>query len=194
MEVDPKRLQYLNAPAPCVLVSTVNDQGRRNVAAYGYWTPADLEVPSVMFGARDFQHTFKNAKATREFVIGLPTADLAAKVWKAGNKDEECADEFVECSLTPVPSKTVRPFRIAECPINLECELMFSFAVGVHNWLVGKVRLAEVDDGLHAEENWQLRNNLDGLYHLSKGYFCRRGELIVVDKARVARSGRLELG
>jgi len=182
MEVDLKKLTYLNAPAPCVLVSTVNDEGRKNVAAYGYWTPVDFVVPSVMFGARDFQHTFQNTQKTRQFVIGVPTADLAAKVWKTGNKDEECSDEFVECGLTAVPSKTVRPSRIGECPINLECELMFSFTIGLHTWFVGGVKLAEIDDALYEEENWQLRNKLDALYHLSKEYFCRRGELIVVEK------------
>lgn len=91
-------------------------------------------------------------------------------------------DESVECGLGPVPSKTVKPFRIAECSMNVVCELMFSFAVGVHNWLVGKAKLAEIDDPLYAEENWQLRNRLDGLHHLSKEHFCRQGQLIVVQK------------
>jgi flavin reductase (DIM6/NTAB) family NADH-FMN oxidoreductase RutF len=182
MEVALKRLTYMNAPAPCVLVSTLSKQGRKNVAAYGYWTPVDFMVPSVMFGARDFQHTYEYTKTTGEFVIGVPTADLAAKVWKTGNKDEECEDEFRECGLTPVPSETVKPFRIGECPINLECELMFTFTVGLHTWFVGRVKLADMDEKIYADSNWEMRNNLDALYHLSKEYFCKRGDLIVVEK------------
>jgi flavin reductase (DIM6/NTAB) family NADH-FMN oxidoreductase RutF len=182
MEVDLTKVTYLNPPAPCVLVSTIDDHGRKNVAAYGYWAPVDSAVPSVMFGARGFQHTYQNTQKTRQFVVGVPTADLAAKVWKAGNKDEKCDDEFVECGLTAVPSRTVRPFRIGECPINLECELMFSFTVGMHTWFVGGVKVAEVEDALYADESWRLRDNIDGLYHLSKQYFCRRGELIMAGK------------
>ncbi len=182
MEVNLNRLTYMNPPAPCVLVSTLSKEGRKNVAAYGYWTPVDFVKPSVMFGTRSFQHTYEYIKNTGEFVVGIPPSGLAAKVWKTGNKDEECDDEFEECELTPVPSKIVKPYRIAECPINMECKLQFSFTVGMHTWFVGSVELAEVDEQLYDETNWKMRNNIDGLYHLSKEYFCKRGELEVVEK------------
>lgn len=182
MKVDPKRVVYLNAPAPVVLVSTVDRKGRKNVAAYGYYTTVDqFEVPSVMFGAREFQHTAKNIEAIKEFIVGIPPSTLAAKVWKTGYKDEKCEDEFKECELTPVPSETVKPFRIEECQINLECSLIFHFVVGKHVWFVGKVNLADIDDKLFSESNIEMRENIDALYHVSKEQFCKRGDVIVVE-------------
>lgn len=181
MKVDPRRITYLHPPAPCVLISTIDDKGRRNIAAYGYWTPIDFKVPSVMFGARDWQHTYKNIVKTGEFVVGIPPSAIADKVWKTGNKNEKCEDEFKECGLTPVPSETVKPFRIKECQINLECSLLFHFTVGIHTWFVGKVNVAEIDDELYSDKNFELRENIDALYHVSGEHFCKRGEIIVVE-------------
>ena len=182
MKVDPKRITYLNAPAPCVLVSTVDHKGRKNVAAYGYYTTVDqFEVPSVMFGARAFQHTSKNIESTKEFVVGVPPSTLAKKVWKTGYKNEKCDDEFKECELTPIPSETIKPFRIKECSINLECTLLFHFVVGKHVWFVGKVNTAEIDEELYSEDNIEMRSNIDALYHISKEYFCGRNETIKVE-------------
>ena len=59
---------------------------------------------------------------------------------------------------------------------------MFTFTVGLHTWFVGSVNLADMDDKIYADNNWEMRNNIDALYHLSKEFFCKRGDLIVVEK------------
>lgn len=178
MRVDTRRITYLTPPSPVVLVSTVDERGRKNVATYGYFTPCDPKIPSILVGVREFQHTYKNIKKTGEFVVGIPTPNIVDKVWKAGNKDEKCKDEFRETSLTPIPSEEIKPFRIKECQVNLECVFDREFKMGTHTWIIGKVIVADIHDKLFSEDNAELRRNLDSLYHVTKTHFMKGGKKI----------------
>ena len=69
--------------------------------------PVDYRIPSVIFGARGFQHTYKNTVETGEFVVGIPSPELLIKFGKQVIKMKRYDNEFKGCGLTSIPSETV---------------------------------------------------------------------------------------
>jgi flavin reductase (DIM6/NTAB) family NADH-FMN oxidoreductase RutF len=117
----------LIVPRPIGWISTVGADGIVNLAPYSFFNGVSEEPPMVMFapGGRKPDRPFKdsqiNAEATGEFVVNLATYDLRDKMNATSTTLPAEVDEFAYAGLTPVPSRNVRPPRVAESPIHLEC-------------------------------------------------------------------------
>lgn len=116
------------------LLCTVDEDGSLHLAAVtsAWWTGARCVI-----GLPDASEVSANLRRTREVVINMPSSDQTAAVARLirvtrrtaapdGEPDPgyRCAtDRIGILGLTPVPSETVRPPRVAECPIQLEAVL-----------------------------------------------------------------------
>jgi flavin reductase (DIM6/NTAB) family NADH-FMN oxidoreductase RutF len=119
----------LIVPRPIAFVSTVDAQGRRNLAPLSYFTGCSTNPPVVCFCAavrsepRPQKDTLLNIEATQEFVVNIVSEDLAEKMNAASAEAPPEIDEFVLTGLTPLSSELVKPPRVAESRIHLECRL-----------------------------------------------------------------------
>jgi len=86
--------------------------------------------------------------------------------------------EFEKAGLTPVESKVVKPYRVKECQVNLECRLEWYKQAGDHYLVVGRVVAADISDSLYKEE--LSRAIIDPVYHAGsrKAQYARKGALI----------------
>ena len=109
-------------PGPVLLLST-RHKGRANVMAMSWHTMMDFDPPLVgcVVSGRDF--SFAALKATRECVLNIPSAELAAKVVACGNSSGRRVDKFAAFALTAAPAKLIGPPLVAECWANLECRV-----------------------------------------------------------------------
>ena len=126
---------------PVVLVTTVNREGTPNAAVKtNFMTVSSMRY--FAFSCSPEHHTHQNIMETGEFVINVPTEDIAGKVLKAaiitGNPCPSGLNEIERAGLTPIPSEKVRPPRIEECVAHYEClldwhkrDLIFGKAVAV---------------------------------------------------------------
>ena len=130
--------QYAHV-SPVILVTTVNADGSLNVAPKTQNTPVGKEGRIFMFVCTPIHHTYQNIKRTGEFVVNYPTPELIEKVAAAASVFEDRADEIVGSGLTATSSVKVRPPRIKECQIHLECELVEIREYGPYGLVVGKV-------------------------------------------------------
>jgi flavin reductase (DIM6/NTAB) family NADH-FMN oxidoreductase RutF len=89
-------------------------------------------------------HNFEMVKASRQCVINVPTADLAATVVKIGNTSGRDIDKFTTFGLSPRPAEEVRAPLIDECYANFECRLSDSSWIGKYNVFVFEVVKAHV--------------------------------------------------
>ena len=126
--IEPKIL-YLGTPV--VLISTLNEDETANLApmSSAWWLKK-----SCLLGLGKRGKTFENLCRTRECVLNLPSAEMVAAVdrlalttgkypvpeYKQKMNFEYVADKFSRAGLTAVESKTVRPPRVFECPVQLE--------------------------------------------------------------------------
>jgi flavin reductase (DIM6/NTAB) family NADH-FMN oxidoreductase RutF len=121
-------------PRPIAFVSTVDVRGVRNLAPFSYFTAVSADPPVVLFcpsvrnedphrGLSTHKDTLVNVVATREFVINVVTEAIAERMNAASAQVPPHVDEFELAGLTPVPSELVRPPRVAESPVHMECRL-----------------------------------------------------------------------
>ena len=120
----------LVAPRPIGWVSTVNATGVPNLAPFSFFNAVAARPPMVMFcangshtegGAKD---SLANARETGEFVWNLATWDLRQAMNDSSAPAPHAVDEFAATGLTKAPSRLVKPPRVAESPVHLECTVI----------------------------------------------------------------------
>ncbi|MGH6933899.1 MAG: flavin reductase family protein [Dongiaceae bacterium] len=117
----------LIVPRPIGWISTIGADGTANLAPYSFFNGVSEEPPMVMFAPgggkpdRPFKDSRINAEATGEFVVNLVTHELRDRMNATSTTLPAEVDEFAYAGLTPAPSRLVRPPRVAESPVHLEC-------------------------------------------------------------------------
>jgi flavin reductase (DIM6/NTAB) family NADH-FMN oxidoreductase RutF len=112
------------APRPIGWISTLDAEGRVNLAPYSYFNAVSSNPPIVMFSSEGLKHTVANAAATGEFVASLATEDLRHAMNLTSASLPAGHDEMRHAGLTPAPSRLVGPPRVAESPAALECKVL----------------------------------------------------------------------
>jgi flavin reductase (DIM6/NTAB) family NADH-FMN oxidoreductase RutF len=153
-----RRLVEIVVPRPIALVSTVDAEGRRNLAPFSFYTVVSSNPPYLAFSpARsgrtgEQKDTLLNIEATHEFVVGVVTEALAAQVNAASAVLPRGVSEFAHAGLTPAPAQRVKASLIAESPVNMECELVeirsYGDGPGGGNLVVGRIVLLHLDPDL----------------------------------------------
>ena len=116
-------------PRPIGWISTMSRDGIVNLAPFSYFNLVSGDPPVVMFaaspkpgnGRKDSQ---VNAEQTGEFVFNLATWDLREQMNITASIEETDFDEMRAAGLTPAPSRLVKPPRVAESPVHLECRYL----------------------------------------------------------------------
>ncbi|HZX09768.1 MAG TPA: flavin reductase family protein [Acidobacteriota bacterium] len=151
MEVNPKDYISIIAPPPVVLVSTLFGKVK-NVAPYGMVMPVSNDPPLLALGIRKTRDTFKNIMDSKEFVVAYPSPELVEQIDQSAQNFPRNISEFEKTGLTPIQSTQVKPFRIKECQVNLECQLEWHKPAGDHHVVVGQVKAADIEGALYRKE------------------------------------------
>lgn len=122
----------LTAPLPPVLV-TVGDAEESNVLTVAWTGILATKPPRTYVSIRPSRHSYGLLSRGGEFVINLPTADMARRVDFAGIYTGAKVDKFEKCGFTKVRSDRVAPPIIAECPVALECRVFEMREMGTHH-------------------------------------------------------------
>ncbi|MEO8128802.1 MAG: flavin reductase family protein [Bryobacteraceae bacterium] len=117
-------------PRPIAFVSSMNRAGAFNLAPFSFFTAISANPPVICFspmvrgsdGTR--KDTLRNIEATGEFVVNIVSEDFAEQMNACSAEFPPEVDEFAASGLTPVASDLVRPPRVAESRINMECRLL----------------------------------------------------------------------
>lgn len=114
-------------PRPIAWISTVNAQGTINLAPFSQSNILGWDPPYVMFSAFTRfdgrrKDSVANVEETGEFVFNMATFSLRDAVVLTSAVEEAGIDEMAQAGLTPVPSTLIKPPRVAECPISMECK------------------------------------------------------------------------
>lgn len=144
-------------PRPIAWVSTQDSGGRLNLAPFSFFTGITSAPMTVCFAPARDRHggkkdTLLNIEETREFVINTAVDSLAEKMVKTSAEYPREVSEFEEVGLTPEPSALVRPPRVKESPVSLECGLdrIVTISEGPlgGSLIIGKVLQLHIDDAL----------------------------------------------
>jgi len=142
-------------PRPIAFVSTMSPAGVLNLAPFSFFNAFCADPPIVGFcpvwrtPAKD---TITNVRATREFVVNVVGEDIAEAMNVCSAEFPAEIDEFQQSNLTPIPSVIVKPPRVKESKINMECSLLqivdFSEKPNGGSLVLGQVVRMHVEDGI----------------------------------------------
>ncbi len=147
-----KLLTSTVVPRPIAWVVTLDAQGRRNAAPFSFFNAFSQDPPVVCIGIGgrapgDVKDTGNNIRQTGEFVVNLVAAENAAQMNVTAIDFGPEVDELAEAGLTTLPSVKVKPPRIAESPVAMECERLATVELGNDRALVmGRVLMMHVRD------------------------------------------------
>ena len=151
-------LNSIIAPRPIGWVSSLDRDGRRNLAPYSFFNAFNYSPPIIGFSSTGWKDSVSNLEATREFCWNLVTRDLAERMNATSASVPHGTDEFALAGLTPVSGRLVAAPRVAESPVNFECRvtqihrLRTKEGREVDTWLVlGEVVAVHIDRALIEE-------------------------------------------
>jgi len=117
-------------PRPIAFVSSLSADGVPNLAPFSFFTAISANPPVICFSpmvrSSDGAHkdTLRNIEATREFVVNIVSEDFAAQMNQCSAEYPPDIDEFVVSGLTAIPSDLVKPTRVKESRVQMECRLL----------------------------------------------------------------------
>jgi flavin reductase (DIM6/NTAB) family NADH-FMN oxidoreductase RutF len=113
-------------PRPIGFISTISADGVPNLAPFSFFNAVCGEPPMVMFcptNRRPPKDTLLNVRATGEFVANIVNEEIGQQMNLTSADYSPEISEFEVSGLTPVPSDLVKPPRVLESPVNMECKV-----------------------------------------------------------------------
>ncbi len=179
------------APRPIAWVTTIDGQGRVNLAPFSFFNTFGANPPIVIFSPvlrRDGskKDTLKNLEVVGEFVINAAVEDLIVQVNESSRELPPGASEVEHTGLTLAPSTRVRPPQVAESPVHLECKVLQFMSIGdgpiAANLVIGEVLLIHIDDSVLDARGQIDPRKLQLAGKLAGNGYCRSTDLFELER------------
>jgi flavin reductase (DIM6/NTAB) family NADH-FMN oxidoreductase RutF len=138
----------LVAPRPIAWISTLNEAGLVNLAPFSFYNIVSTQPPAVMFSCSGPKHTGHNAHATGEFVVNVPSYDLRDAMMATAEDVAAGVSEAELAGVEMTPSVSVRPPRVKNSRVALECRYLQTVRLEVNTVVFGRVVGVFIDDTL----------------------------------------------
>ena len=138
LTIDPKEVSVAKlhsylltavAPRPIAFASTIDEEGRPNLSPFSFFNVFSANPPILIFSParrvrnNTTKHTLENAMATKEVVVNIVNYDMVHQMSLASTEYPDGVNEFEKAGFTMEPSEVVKPFRVKESPVQLECRV-----------------------------------------------------------------------
>lgn len=171
------------APRPIAFVSTVDENGHTNLAPYSFFNAFSSNPPIVVFSSNrrvsnnTTKDTLHNVQATGEAVINVVNHAIVHQMAVASIEFPTEVSEFDKTGLTPLASDVVRPMRVAESPVQLECKVQDIITLGEHggagHLVICNIVRMHINEAVIDENNRIDPHKLDLMGRLGRAYYVR---------------------
>lgn len=127
------------SPVPSVMVSCADENGKPNIITLAWVGTVCSDPPMVGISIRPSRYSYEIIRQTGEFVLNIPNRSLLEAMDYCGVVSGREIDKFEATGLTPVPAELVKAPLIAECPMNLECRVSQTIALGSHDLFLAEI-------------------------------------------------------
>ena len=117
------------APRPIAFASTIDSDGNPNLSPFSFFNvfgsnpPVLIFSPSRRVSNNTTKHTLDNALATKEVVINIVNYDIVQQMSLSSTEYPKGVNEFDKAGFTMLESDEIKPFRVAESPVQFECKV-----------------------------------------------------------------------
>jgi flavin reductase (DIM6/NTAB) family NADH-FMN oxidoreductase RutF len=172
-------------PRPIAWVSTISTEGVVNLAPFSFFNVASRNPPMLCIsigpgvGEREGteKDTLVNIRNQKEFVINVVPSSLGNEMQKTSENLPSDVDEFKAAGLTTLDSTVVKPKRVKEAPIQMECQLEQVIQLGSDHLVIGRMVRYHINDDYYLGnykvdlEKLQPLGRLAGNYSESTEFF-----------------------
>ena len=161
-------------------------EGNPNLSPYSYFNVFSSNPPILIFSParrvrnNTTKHTLENAQATKEVVINVVNYDIVQQMSLSSTEYPKGVNEFDKAGLTMLESDTVKPFRVAESPVQFECKVNEIVSLGTEggagNLIICEVLKFHVDDSVLDEDQIIVQEKLDLVARAGGSYYNRAKE------------------
>ena len=182
----PKAHHYLLSavgPRPICFASTIDEKGRSNLAPFSFFNVFSSNPPIAVFSpsrsGRTGQHkdTFNNVQKVKQVVINLVNYKMVEQMSLASSPYPPETDEFVKSGLTPLMSELIKPFRVKEAPVQMECEIIeikeLGQSGGAGNLVICKILKMHIAEELLNDEKMIDQEKIDLVARMGGDWYCR---------------------
>jgi len=195
LSIDPKSLEipklhgYLLGavgPRPIAFASTIDENGNANLAPFSFFNVFSANPPIMIFSparsgrTNTTKDTYNNVKSIPEVVINVVTHDIVQQMSLASSPYEAGVDEFVKSGFTKVDSETIKPYRVAESPVQFECKvnevIELGESGGAGNLVICEVTRIHIDEKVLDENGKIDQHKIDLVSRMGGNWYCRADE------------------
>jgi flavin reductase (DIM6/NTAB) family NADH-FMN oxidoreductase RutF len=177
-------LQYAIAPRPIALASTIDKHGNANVSPFSFFNLFSYNPPIVIFSAarrgRDNtnKHTLENINEIPEVVINICDYTIVQQVSLSSNEYAKETDEFVKAGFTKLPSTQIKPPRVKEAKVQMECKVVEIKSLGetggAGQLIIAEVLCMHVDESVLNDDGSMIdQTKLHHVARLGGNWYCK---------------------
>lgn len=171
------------APRPIAFASTIDMKGTPNVAPFSFFNFFGSNPPTIIFSTsrkgtnNTNKDTFNNLKAIPEVVINMVNYSMVNQVCLASIEFAPNVDEFAKAGFTPLKSDCVKPFRVKESPVQIECTVRQIIETGQQggagNLIICNIEKVHISENILDNTGNIDPHKADLVGRMGKDYYCR---------------------
>ena len=185
----PEMHQYLLGavgPRPIAFASTIDANGNRNLAPFSFFNVFSANPPIAVFSparsgrTNTTKDTYNNVKVIPEVVINVVNHDMVHQMSLSSSPYEPDTDEFIKSGFTPVASEIVKPFRVKESPVQMECVVKDVVELGdqgaAGNLVICEIKLMHINPDIINDAGKIDQTKIDLVARMGGNWYCRADE------------------
>jgi len=171
------------APRPIAFVSTIDEEGNKNLAPYSFFNAFSSNPPIVVFSSNrrgsdnTTKDTLRNVRVSGECVINAVNYSMVRQMAVASVDFPTGVSEFEKTGLTPIPSDLVKAFRVAESPAHMECKVKDIITLGegggAGHLIICEVVRMHVSHDVLTDRNRIDPDKMDLMGRMGRAYYVR---------------------
>lgn len=176
-------MQYAIAPRPICFATTIDEAGNINLSPFSFFNMFSTNPPLCIFSparrVRDntTKHTLENVLEVKECVINIVNYAMVQQTSLASTEYAKGINEFEKAGFTMLPSQLVRPPRVAEAPVQMECVVREVIHLGENpgagNLILAEVKLIHIREEILDEDGKIDQAKIDLVARLGGDWYCR---------------------
>ncbi len=181
------------APRPICFASTVDAAGNHNLSPFSFFNVFGSNPTTLIFSparrVRDNtpKHTFQNVLEVKEVVINVVNYAMVQQASLSSCEYPKGVDEFEKSGFTKLASEKVKPFRVAESPVQMECKVRDIIETGTEggagNLVICEILVMHINDAVLNEKKQIDPHKIDLVARMGADNYCRASGTAVFDVA-----------
>jgi len=167
-------------PRPICFASTIDKEGKPNLAPFSFFNVFSANPPIAIFSPNrsgktgKTKDTHENVKEVPEVVINVVNHKMVHQTSLASSPYPKGVNEFEKAGFTAIPSVKVKPFRVKESPVQMECKVFEVKEMNACNLVMCEIVMIHIDENVLDATGKNIdQKKIDLVARMGGNWYCR---------------------